>query len=67
MFLAGFDLNEDSTPSGPVVLNDTLDTNLTDDTVLTVELMGMQCGKECYAISVAVAVTFIAGVYQVKQ
>ncbi|XP_037547702.1 sulfate anion transporter 1 [Nematolebias whitei] len=65
VFLAGFDLNEDSTPSGPVVLNDTRDTNLTDDTVLTVELMGVQCGKECYAISVATAVTFIAGVYQI--
>uniref|UniRef100_A0A8C5HAB0 Sulfate anion transporter 1-like n=1 Tax=Gouania willdenowi TaxID=441366 RepID=A0A8C5HAB0_GOUWI len=30
-----------------------------------VELMGMQCGKECYAISIAAAVTFLAGIYQV--
>lgn len=67
MFLAGFDLNEDSTTSSPEIFNDTLGTNLTHAAVHTVELMGMQCNKECYAISVAAAVTFLAGVYQVKK
>ena len=63
MFLAGFDLNEDST-SSPDIFNGT---NITSGAVHTVELMGMQCGKECYAISIAAAVTFLAGVYQVRQ
>ncbi|KAM6902152.1 sulfate anion transporter 1 [Xenentodon cancila] len=66
VFLAGFDLNEDST-SSPLGINDTLGTNLTHAAVHTVELMGMQCSKECYAISVAAAVTFLAGVYQIMM
>ncbi|XP_030598664.1 sulfate anion transporter 1 isoform X2 [Archocentrus centrarchus] len=65
VFLAGFDLNEDSAVSNPDAINGTLGTNLTLGKVHTVELMGMQCGKECYAISVAVTVTFLAGIYQV--
>ncbi|KAL7377163.1 hypothetical protein ABVT39_023005 [Epinephelus coioides] len=65
MFLAGFDLNEDSTASGPDVFNATLGTNLTADTFHSVELMGMQCGKECYSIAIAAALTFLAGIYQV--
>lgn len=63
MILAGFDLNEDS---GPTLLNGSLVTNLTAEEQ-TVELMGMQCGKECYSISIAAALTFLAGVYQVKK
>ncbi|XP_041826745.1 sulfate anion transporter 1 isoform X2 [Melanotaenia boesemani] len=66
VFLAGFDLSEDSTPS-PDIFNTTLGTNLTHGTIHTVELMGMQCKKECYAISVASAVTFLAGVYQIMM
>ncbi|XP_056289309.1 sulfate anion transporter 1 [Pseudoliparis swirei] len=62
MFLAGFDLNEDSKASD--VLNDTLGTNLTAGKLHSVELMGMQCGKECYSISIAAALTFLVGVYQ---
>ncbi|XP_033502949.2 sulfate anion transporter 1 [Epinephelus lanceolatus] len=65
MFLAGFDLNEDSTASGPDVFNATLGTNLTAGTFHSVELMGMQCGKECYSIAIAAALTFLAGIYQV--
>lgn len=65
MFLAGFDLNEDSTASGPDVLNATLGTNVTAGTLHSVELMGMQCGKECYSIAIAAALTFLVGVYQV--
>lgn len=41
--------------------------NLTGAKVPTVELMGMQVGKEYYAISVASALTLVAGVYQVKE
>ena len=65
VFLAGFDLSEDSKAPGPDVFNGSMGVNLTAG-VHTVELMGLQCGKECYAISIAAAVTFIAGVYQVK-
>ncbi|XP_061590342.1 sulfate anion transporter 1 [Cololabis saira] len=62
VFLAGFDLDDDSTsPLG--MDNDTL-TNLT---VHTVELMGVQCSKECYAISIAAALTLLAGVYQIMM
>lgn len=65
IFLAGFDLNEDSTASGHDALNATLVTNLTGGKIHSVELMGLQCGKACYAISIAAAVTFLAGIYQV--
>ncbi|KAM3599523.1 uncharacterized protein V6R79_007326 [Siganus canaliculatus] len=65
LFLAGFDLNEDSTPSSLDFFNDTLDSNHTAGKLHSVELMGLQCGKECYAISVACALTFLAGIYQV--
>ncbi|XP_069018778.1 sulfate anion transporter 1 isoform X1 [Embiotoca jacksoni] len=67
VFLAGFDLNEDSTAASPDIFNGTLGTNLTDGKMHSVELMGVQCGKECYAISVAAAVTFLTGIYQVKE
>uniref|UniRef100_UPI0037E77984 sulfate anion transporter 1 n=1 Tax=Semicossyphus pulcher TaxID=241346 RepID=UPI0037E77984 len=67
LFLAGFDLNEDSTAPGRDVLNATLGTNLTSGKVHSVELMGLQCGKECYAISIAAALTFLAGIYQVMM
>lgn len=67
MFLAGFDLNEDSTSSSPGVFNATLGTNHTAGILHSVELMGLQCGKECYSISIAAALTFLAGTYQVKE
>uniref|UniRef100_A0A3Q3JJT4 Sulfate transporter n=1 Tax=Monopterus albus TaxID=43700 RepID=A0A3Q3JJT4_MONAL len=67
VFLAGFDLNEDSKPSGPDVLNGSMDINFTVGQLHSVELMGLQCSKECYAISIAAAVTFLAGVYQVMM
>ncbi|XP_047424895.1 sulfate anion transporter 1 [Mugil cephalus] len=65
VYLAGFDLNEDSTPSSHDFLNGTLGTNFSDGKVHSVELMGVECSKECYAISVAAAITFLAGVYQI--
>ncbi|XP_051268920.1 sulfate anion transporter 1 [Dicentrarchus labrax] len=67
LFLAGFDLNEESTLSGPDMFNATLESNLTAGTLHSVELMGVQCGKECYAISVATALTFLVGIYQVMM
>lgn len=67
LFRAGFDLNEETLKFAPDVLNDTLGNNLTGPKLHTVELMGMQVGKECYAISVASALTLVAGVYQVKE
>ncbi|XP_010775617.1 sulfate anion transporter 1-like [Notothenia coriiceps] len=63
MFLAGFDLNEDSKASG-LVLNASLASNLTIGSPHSVELMGVQCGKDCYSISIATALTFMVGVYQ---
>lgn len=67
MFLAGFDLNEDSAASGPVVFNGTMGTNLTAGNLHSVELMGLQCGEDCYSISIAVALTFVVGVYQLMM
>ncbi|XP_034564948.1 sulfate anion transporter 1 [Notolabrus celidotus] len=67
LFLAGFDLNEDSKVSGPGVFNVTLGTNLTDANRHSVDLMGVQCEKECYAIAIASALTFLAGIYQVMM
>ncbi|XP_015241769.1 sulfate anion transporter 1 [Cyprinodon tularosa] len=62
VFLAGFDMSEDSTPSPHEAFNDT---NQTFKPELTVELMGMQLGKDDYSISIAASVTFLAGVYQI--
>ncbi|XP_077354130.1 sulfate anion transporter 1 [Festucalex cinctus] len=65
VFLAGFDLNEDS--SGPPEFNGSFSINLTSSQSHSVEIMGVQCGKECYAISIAAALTFLAGIYQVMM
>lgn len=67
MFLAGFDLNEDSKTYGPDGFNGSNSINLTAGHLDSVELMGLQCSKECYAISIATALTFMAGVYQVNE
>lgn len=67
LFHAGFDLNEEPLKYGSDVLNATMGNNLTGAKVHTVELMGMQVGKEYYAISIASALTLVAGVYQVKE
>lgn len=60
LLLAGFDLNDDAQESiyGRGHLNVTV-YNVTLGSVST------ECGKECYAIGVATALTFLAGVYQV--
>lgn len=60
LLLAGFDLNDDPQEaiSGTNHLNVTVYN-------LTLGAMNTECGKECYAIGVATALTFLAGVYQV--
>ncbi|XP_060619693.2 sulfate anion transporter 1 [Anolis sagrei] len=60
LLLAGFDLNDDpqEATGGRESLNVTVHN-------LTLGTMSMECGKECYAIGVATALTFLAGVYQV--
>ncbi|XP_062867871.1 sulfate anion transporter 1 [Trichomycterus rosablanca] len=65
VYLAGFDLSEDSKKTtldgGWNGTEDYQDTELN----LTIKTLNMECGKECYAISIATALTFLAGVYQV--
>ncbi|KAK9955290.1 hypothetical protein ABG768_015172 [Culter alburnus] len=65
VYLAGFDLNEAGTKNA-FGLNGTEETNTT---VVNLKIMAlnMECGKECYAISIATALTFLAGVYQVMM
>ncbi|KAM9841779.1 sulfate anion transporter 1 [Aulostomus maculatus] len=67
MFLAGFDLNEESVSPSPGMFNGSLGINVSVGGEHTVELMGLQCGKACYAISIAAALTFLAGIYQVMM
>lgn len=67
LFAAGFDLTEESKTSGSDVLNATMDSNFSTWPHHSVELLGVQCGKECYAISIASALTFLAGIYQVMM
>lgn len=66
VYLAGFDLSEDSKESsleaGWNVTEDHHEDSLVN---LTIGVVSMDCGKECYAISIATALTFLAGVYQV--
>ncbi|XP_073398300.1 sulfate anion transporter 1 [Dendrobates tinctorius] len=62
--LAGFDLDDD-------VLKNIKDGNTTDLIMnitmvnFTIGPLNIECGKECYAISIAAALTFIAGIYQI--
>lgn len=64
VYLAGFDMNEDSKLNAFDGLNGTGETNTT---IVNLKMMALniECGKECYAISIAAAVTFLTGVYQV--
>ncbi len=64
VYLAGFDLNEASTKNA-LGLNGTGDANTTLVN-LKIMALNLECGKECYAISIATALTFLAGVYQVR-
>ncbi|KAM3939053.1 sulfate anion transporter 1-like [Leptodactylus fuscus] len=62
--LAGFDLDDD-------VVKSIKDGNATDISMnlttvnITFGMLNIECGKECYAISIAAALTFMAGIYQV--
>ncbi|KAM4707698.1 sulfate anion transporter 1 isoform 1-T2 [Discoglossus pictus] len=62
VLLAGFDLDDDAAYKYNGL-------NISDMNVTTVNislgLVDIECGKECYAISVAAALTFTAGIYQI--
>ncbi|KAL7988407.1 hypothetical protein Chor_007326 [Crotalus horridus] len=60
LLLAGFNLNDDPQPA----VGDQVHLNFTIYN-FTLGMMDHECGKECYAIGVATALTFMAGVYQV--
>ncbi|XP_077332223.1 sulfate anion transporter 1 [Lithobates pipiens] len=60
--LAGFDLDDDAVYrmeglNGSDIINKT-------SVNISFGLMDIECGKECYAISVAAVLTFMAGIYQ---
>lgn len=66
LLLAGFDLNDDASPaSGDGSLQNDSQFNTTTFNFTTAG-MNTECGKECYAIGIATALTFVAGVYQVS-
>uniref|UniRef100_A0A8C5LV34 Sulfate transporter n=1 Tax=Leptobrachium leishanense TaxID=445787 RepID=A0A8C5LV34_9ANUR len=62
VLLAGFDLDDDtiykvnSLNESDVIGNKTVNISL--------GIVDFECGRECYAISIAAALTFIAGIYQ---
>ncbi|OCT97319.1 sulfate anion transporter 1 [Xenopus laevis] len=61
--LAGFDLDDDADPQ---INNFNIsDMNITKSINISLGLVDIECGKECYAISVAAILTFTAGVYQI--
>ncbi|XP_054842403.1 sulfate anion transporter 1 isoform X2 [Eublepharis macularius] len=60
LLLAGFDLNDD--PREAVNAGHQLNVTVFNFTLGSVST---ECGKDCYAIGVATALTFLAGVYQV--
>lgn len=60
LMVAGFDLNDD--PQEAMDGGDHLNVTVYNFTLST---MNIECGKECYAIGIATALTFLAGVYQV--
>ncbi|XP_069486696.1 sulfate anion transporter 1 [Ambystoma mexicanum] len=65
--LAGFDLNEDDLrAAGSLPTWNASETNATLFN-FSISQANFECGKECYAISIATALTFLAGVYQVMM
>jgi len=67
LLLAGFDLSDDAPPAlGDGSLHNDSQSNTTAFN-LTIAGMNAECGKECYAIGIATALTFVAGVYQVSD
>lgn len=66
LLLAGFDLNDDASPA---LGNGSLQNDSQSSTTafnLTIAGVNAECGKECYAIGIATALTFLAGAYQVS-
>ncbi|XP_018413422.1 PREDICTED: sulfate anion transporter 1-like [Nanorana parkeri] len=61
--LAGFDLDDDAI-HGREGINGSSIMNITSVNI-SLGLMDIECGKECYAISVAAVLTCMAGIYQV--
>ncbi|XP_060747186.1 sulfate anion transporter 1 [Tachysurus vachellii] len=65
VYLAGFDVNEDSKQTSLDVGWNGTEDNQDTAVNFTMGAFSMECGKECYAISIATVVTFLAGIYQV--
>ncbi|XP_060791043.1 sulfate anion transporter 1 [Neoarius graeffei] len=65
VYLAGFDLSENSKQNSLPAGWNSADENQDTAVNLTLGAFSMECGKECYAISIATTLTFLAGVYQV--
>ncbi|KAM8939133.1 sulfate anion transporter 1-like [Pelodytes ibericus] len=63
VLLAGFDLDDDTSH----IFRGLNESDLMGIKSVNVSLglVDFECGKECYAISIAAALTFIAGIYQV--
>ncbi|XP_063794032.1 sulfate anion transporter 1-like [Pseudophryne corroboree] len=61
VLLAGFDLDDDVIK----VANSSEFMNVTTTINISLGLVDIECGKECYAISIAAALTFTAGIYQI--
>ncbi|KAK6315755.1 hypothetical protein J4Q44_G00132790 [Coregonus suidteri] len=64
VYMAGFELDDTKAATVDGILNVTGDS---DSSAINLKMgaFGMECGKECYAISIAAALTFLAGIYQV--
>ncbi|XP_066502074.1 sulfate anion transporter 1 [Hoplias malabaricus] len=65
VYLAGFDLSDESKQiplGGGWNITEVSSKTATN---FTISALNMECGKECYAISIAAALTFLAGIYQV--
>ncbi|KAJ8339131.1 hypothetical protein SKAU_G00359170 [Synaphobranchus kaupii] len=67
VYLAGFDLGEEGKPAAASMDGMWNGTGVSNAPAVNLTLGGysLECGKECYAISIAAALTFLAGVYQV--
>ncbi|KAM4807542.1 sulfate anion transporter 1 [Rhinophrynus dorsalis] len=60
--LAGFDLDDDAVYKASNF--NMTEMNVTTSVNISLGVLDIECGKECYAISVAAILTFTAGIYQ---
>ncbi|TSX03300.1 Sulfate anion transporter 1 [Bagarius yarrelli] len=65
VYLAGFDLSEDSKHKSLDAGWNGTEAHQGTAFNLTMVSFNIECGKECYAISIATVLTFLAGLYQV--